>query len=401
MTASDSAPEVDSCPIVFTEIEQFGGAERSALALARWLFDQGQPAHIVCYEDRCNLANYATHPLQVIQLKAVGTRNRIAALRTYFKSRPANAPQPLLNGYQPALHATLAGLRGFHDLMHDTPALFGDPANRPLKSSLRLAISNRIIGYGLRSGGKTIVTSEFLRAECRKNFGVDAQIVRMGGLASSQTVFRIRPVTNELRMLSVCRIESNKRIDWILQSLAILERATPSLSSRIDWHLDLAGKGPLIAPLTKLAASLGIAQRVHFHGFVPDADLERLYDHAHLFLMPAVQGYGIPAIESLQRGIPVLLHRDSGVSDILQETMWATVLNGGAENMTAALNRAIQSVLEGAQNNIPLPELPTEDEWASRVGSLCGWTQPQRAILATNIGSGLVDSQHQIQQERR
>ena len=35
--------------------------------------------------------------------------------------------------------------------------------------------------------------------------------------------------------------------------------------------------------------------------------------------MPAVQGYGIPAIESLQRGIPVLLHRESGVSDILLE----------------------------------------------------------------------------------
>ena len=49
-------------------------------------------------------------------------------------------------------------------------------------------------------------------------------------------------------MLSVCRIEANKRIDWILRSLAALERATPSLSSRANWRLDLAGKGSAHPP---------------------------------------------------------------------------------------------------------------------------------------------------------
>ena len=321
-------PAPGSRPIVFTEIEQFGGAERSALALCRWLYDRGIPSHIVAYSDRCNLANYATHPLPVIELKATGTRQRIRALGHYFKSRPSNSPQPLLSGYQPALHATLAGLRGFHDLMHDTPSLFDDPSTRTLKTRIRLALSNRIVARGLRSGGNTIVTSEYLRAECRRDFGIEAHIARMGGLTTdTSSHFRVRPVepSATLNMLSVCRIESNKRIDWILHSLAELEHATPSLSSRLppgsDWRLDLAGKGPLLGPLTQLATELGIADRVHFHGFVPDEDLQRLYDQAHLFLMPAVQGYGIPAIESLQRGIPVLLHRESGVSDILLSTL--------------------------------------------------------------------------------
>jgi glycosyltransferase involved in cell wall biosynthesis len=271
------------------------------------------------------------------------------------------------------LHATLAGMRGFHNLMHDTPSLFANPASRTLKSRTRLAISNRIMSHGLRSGGNTIVTSEYLRAECRKDFGIEAHIARMGGLADTGSTFRIRPVSHELRMLSVCRIEANKRIGWILRSLAELERASPSLCSRIDWRLDLAGKGPLIEPLTELAASLGIANRVHFHGFVPDADLQTFYDQAHLFLMPAVQGYGIPAIESLQRGIPVLLHRESGVSDILLDTPWATVLTGGEERMTAGLSTAIDGVLAGRHHKTPLPKLPTEDEWAERVARLCGW----------------------------
>jgi glycosyltransferase involved in cell wall biosynthesis len=174
-------------------------------------------------------------------------------------------------------------------------------------------------------------------------------------------------------MFSVCRIEANKRIDWIIRSLAELERAQAPLSSRIDWRLDLAGSGSLIPSLQAMAQDLGIGNRIHFHGFVSDEDLEQLYASAHLFLMPAVQGYGIPAIESLQRGIPVLLHRESGVSDILLDTPWATVLTGGEDRMTQALSSAIDGVLHGWHHAIPQPHLPTEAEWAEQVATLCGW----------------------------
>jgi len=379
VTSIESSFSATSRPIFITEIEQFGGAERSLLALASWLYRCGLPAHVVTYVDHCNLAQYAAHPLQVVELPRVaGTRARIAELGKYLKSRGAAAPKLLVSGYQPALHSTLAGLGGFHCLMHDTPALFGDEATRSWKSWVRIWLSNRIIGYGLKRGGTTIVTSEFLRADCRKDFGVDAKIVRMGGLETSSAgpAFRIRPVEGpgrELRMLSVCRIEPNKRIDWMLRSLAALEKASPALSSRVDWHLDLAGKGSLIAPLKELAVELGIAERVHFLGFVSDEDLDVLYGKSHLFLMPAVQGYGIPAIESLQRGIPVVLHRESGVSDILLGTPWATVLTGGPETLTPALASAIEGVISGAHFDVPPPRIPTEEEWASEVAELCGW----------------------------
>jgi glycosyltransferase involved in cell wall biosynthesis len=174
-------------------------------------------------------------------------------------------------------------------------------------------------------------------------------------------------------MLSVCRIESNKRLDWILRGLAALESAAIPLSQKTDWRLDLAGKGPLLEALQQLATELGIADRVHFLGFVPDRELERLYEQAHLFLMPAVQGYGIPAVEALHRGIPVLLHRDSGVSDILLDTPWATVLTGGPEGIPSTLAAAIEGVLAGGHAEVPLPAIPTEDEWAEQVARLCGW----------------------------
>ena len=376
-TEATRTPDAGSRPIVITEIEQFGGAERSVLALTSWLHRQGRPSHIVTYADHCGLASYANHPLPIVELKAAGARRRIDALRAWSKARPPGSPQPLLSGYQPALHATLAGMSGFHCLMHDTPSLFSDVASRSLKTRVSLALSNRIVARGLRSGGGTIVTSEYLCSECRRDFGIEAHIVRMGGLSSAEPggQFRVRPVERggTLNLLSVCRIEANKRIDWMLRSLAELERAAPSLCSRTDWRLDVAGEGPLLAPLAWLAGELGIIDRVRFHGFVSDADLQRLYSRAHLFLMPAVQGYGIPAIEALQRGIPVLLHRESGVSDILLSTPWATVLSGGTEMMTAALSNAIEGVLAKRHHRVQLPPLPSEDEWAAEVARLCNW----------------------------
>lgn len=365
-----------SHPLLITEIVEFGGAERSLLALARWMAERGRAVHVVTYRDACGLAGYATLPLTVVELAPGGdSKARRKALQRYFAARPAEAPRAIVSGYQPALHATLAGVRGFHTLMHDTPSLFGDAATRSLKDRVRLAISNAIIARGLRSGGVTLVNSEFLRADCRKDFNIEARIVRMGGLKPEPGRFRLRPVGagGELRMLSVCRVEANKRIDWMLDSLAALEAASPALSARTDWRLDLAGKGSLVGPLTERAQQLGLADRVQFHGFVPDDALEALYAEANLFLMPAVQGYGIPALEALDRGIPIVLHRESGVSDLLLRTPWATVLTGGPESMTPALSSAVDAVLAGAHLAVPLPPLPTEDEWAGNVAGLCGW----------------------------
>lgn len=358
--------------IVLTEIEAMGGAERSVLALSRWLYQQEIPNHVVTYVDHVGLAEYAEHPLRVAELRPeMRAAKKVAALRAYFASR-REAPKPLMSGYQPALHATLAGLRGFHCLMHDTPSLFEEGAKLNLKRRLARRVSDAITGYGLRSGGHTIVTSEYLRDECRREFNVRADIARMGGLTNANS-FRPRPVTNELRMLSVSRIEPNKRIDWMLRALESLEHEAPPLSERVNWRLDVVGKGSALEAMQQLAANLGLAQRVHFHGYLSDAELGKLYETTHLFLMPAVQGYGIPAIEALSRGIPVLLHRESGVSDILGRTPWAVVISGKEGSMLEGLRQAIDGMLAGAQLEVPLPPLPTEEEWAARVAQLCNW----------------------------
>src|ERR1700761_1457160 len=95
-------PPEDSRAIVVTELEQFGGAERSIVALSRWLYDRGMANHVVTYFDHCGLARYADHPMEVIALNpGPGPRNKIAALRGHFGQRQ-HGLRPLLSGYQTA-----------------------------------------------------------------------------------------------------------------------------------------------------------------------------------------------------------------------------------------------------------------------------------------------------------
>ena len=353
------------------EVIAWGGAERSFLTLCEWLHDHGLPHRLVLYWDTVGLEKFARFPLNKTELNPQrSARHKVAALREYFRSGPRPQFAPLMSGYQPALHATLAGLRGFHCFMHDTESFFDDwDLKKSWGTRLRRAINRRILHYGL-SAGVTMVSSEFLSRDTFRLYGIRAEMARIGVQPGR---FRSRPVGESFRMLSVSRVELNKRIDWMLQALHALESGADRLSRHVDWRLDVVGSGMEVENLRAMSARLGLERRVHFTGFVSDEELAGLYDRANLFLMPARQGYGMPALEALHRGIPIVLHRQSGASDLLLNTPWAKVFEGGPENFAVALREMIAGLCEGRHLEAPLPVIPTEQEWAERVVQLCGW----------------------------
>ncbi|HEX4507463.1 MAG TPA: glycosyltransferase, partial [Alphaproteobacteria bacterium] len=337
----------------------------------RRLHERKLEHRLLLYYDDIHLSFYAHHPIDIFTLNPEPqVMHKVGMLQAYFDDLPKDMPRPLMSGIQPALHASLAGIKGFHTLMHDTPSLLGDGPGT-IRDRIRQMVANRTLRRGLNSGGTTIVTSEYTAAESRKLWQPPVAIAYLGGLPAKS--FRPRVPGTTFRLLSVSRVEANKRIDWLLSGLAGLEKRRPRLSQRIDWILDVVGGGSMIDRLTEMARVLGLADRVAFHNFIDDQHLEAFYDHADLFLMPARQGYGIPAVEALSRGIPVLVHRQSGISDILLDTPWATVMEGGEETITETLGRAIQSVLSQSHLKAPLPDLPTEDSWAEQVARICGW----------------------------
>jgi hypothetical protein len=63
-------PGIESRAIVLTEIDVMAGAERSVLALSRWMYQHGLEHHFVAYRDDLGFPSYADHPVTVVQLRA-------------------------------------------------------------------------------------------------------------------------------------------------------------------------------------------------------------------------------------------------------------------------------------------------------------------------------------------
>lgn len=86
----------------------------------------------------------------------------------------------------------------------------------------------------------------------------------------------------------------------------------------LDWDLVLAGrKGWLSETLYAQAQRLGVAERVHFLGYVPEADLPALLGAARFFAFPSLfEGFGLPVLEAQQIGVPVMCANNSALPEV-------------------------------------------------------------------------------------
>jgi glycosyltransferase involved in cell wall biosynthesis len=105
-------------------------------------------------------------------------------------------------------------------------------------------------------------------------------------------------------MLSVGRLETVKRVDLGIRAIA----ATPA-----PTRLIVAGTGTQDEALRRLAADLGVADRVEFAGAVDDDTLIRLYAGAlGVLYAPFDEDFGYVTLESFLARKPVVTARDSG-----------------------------------------------------------------------------------------
>lgn len=378
--------------VVFASyIHAFGGVERLIVSLSHYLHDRGLDHTIVCFDQTIDFSAHATWPMRVHELKP--PRNAISeahALSGYLRSM-AGGPVPLLFDLKSAFYAGLFHCPGFHLHLTDPPSLLPADVSK-FAPSLRGAFSRNVptAHAGLmqkvrgeavhqinRRGvgrARTLITMSNANAEeLRALYVREAKVIRQGvSLPSVKPRLQGRRL-KPFRLLSVSRLEQNKRLDWVLEALAALEFSNAPLSAQCDWVLDIVGDGSQASTLRDLARGLNIEPRVIFRGRASDDALEALYADAALFLMPAIQGYGLPALEALARDVPVILHRESGVSEILGNSPWVAVINQGRNDLASAIRSMVGNILSGKVEKQPVPRFPSDMEWAEEIATTCGW----------------------------
>lgn len=139
-------------------------------------------------------------------------------------------------------------------------------------------------------------------------------------------------------LLSVTRLDPSERykgIVGVIEALAMLEDTSV--------HYVVAGRGEDRAFLERIAARLGVGNRVHFTGAVSDAELVGLYRRCAAFVLPSgKEGFGIVFLEAMFFGAPVIAAAERGALDVVHhEKTGLLVPYGDTVKLRAAIERML------------------------------------------------------------
>lgn len=144
--------------------------------------------------------------------------------------------------------------------------------------------------------------------------GKNAQYVPAGVHADewiNSSIEEAQPPNEHPRLLFVGRLLPGKGVTILLEAMAkvITEHVT----------LDVIGSGPHRSELEKTSKSLGLEQRVHFHGTIERSKLPYWYSKSTLFVNPSLsEGGPLTVLEALATGLPVVTTPVGCVADYIQ-----------------------------------------------------------------------------------
>ncbi|HWC22815.1 MAG TPA: glycosyltransferase [Flexivirga sp.] len=111
----------------------------------------------------------------------------------------------------------------------------------------------------------------------------------------------------------VGRLDADKHVIELIRAIARLADLGPA-------QLVLVGSGARRHALEKVAADVGVTNRVHFLGFVPDAQLPQVYSAFDAFCMPGTaELQSIATLEALATGLPVVLADALALPHLVQQ----------------------------------------------------------------------------------
>lgn len=84
----------------------------------------------------------------------------------------------------------------------------------------------------------------------------------------------------------------------------------------------MAGSGDKFQDTIQMVASMGMGTRFHFTGFLQSDDVNSLLSQTDVYVMPSVsEPFGISPLEAAQANVPVIISKQSGVSEILKHAI--------------------------------------------------------------------------------
>ncbi len=173
---------------------------------------------------------------------------------------------------------------------------------------------------GMERADKVLTVSHLTRSIVISRYGISPDKVevvyngveRNGKWSPVQTTIE----KDEKVVLFLGRITMQKGPEYFLQA------AQKVLEVVDNVKFVMAGSGDMMYRSIEMAAQLGIGHKVLFTGFLRGNDVRRIFRMADLYVMPSVsEPFGIAPLEALDNDVPVIISKQSGVSEVLSHVL--------------------------------------------------------------------------------
>ncbi len=173
---------------------------------------------------------------------------------------------------------------------------------------------------GMEAADRVITVSNLTKQTVIEKYGINAEKVF--------TVYNaVEPLT-EAEMVQVPRGIKEKIVTFLGRITMqkgpeyFIEVAHRILQKMDNVRFVMAGSGDMMTRMIQRAAALKIMDKFHFTGFLKGDDVYRLFSLTDVYVMPSVsEPFGISPLEAMQSNVPVIISRQSGVSEILHHAI--------------------------------------------------------------------------------
>ncbi len=194
----------------------------------------------------------------------------------------------------------------------------------PEYHNLRVSITSKLIPSSIKRAKRIIAISEFTKNEIERLFPfakgkIDVVLCGVNPDFHPIAKDKISEIRKKYKLpekfiMFLGTIEPRKNLIGLL-------KAYSKIHKKISHKLVIVGgKGWKYSNIFETIETLQIKSDVIFTGFIPTEDLPAIYNAADIFVYPSIyEGFGIPLLESMASGTPVITSNISSMPEVVGE----------------------------------------------------------------------------------
>jgi len=190
------------------------------------------------------------------------------------------------------------------------------------KDLIQLQVGTR---YSVKAAKRIITISNFSKNAIIKQYGISESKITVTYPGFNRSLFNI-----DIAQKSIQAIQSKYKIaeDYIVyigtlqprKNIVRLVDAFSNMEKRKVKLFIVGKKGWLYKEMFNKIKENKLTERIIFTDFVPDVDLASLLAGSMCFVLPSLyEGFGIPAVEALACGVPVVVSNTSSLPEVVGE----------------------------------------------------------------------------------